>query len=80
MTKFTNVIRVELPDESGYKCFTEDGLDVYCVKLNAIGIDHGFWMTVPGESEDDAAHQAMMSIAEMKYNDVSVEEIIKIED
>lgn len=80
MIKILKVIKVELPDDSSYESFKEDGLDVYCVRLNVIGIDHDIWMTVPGESEDDAVDIALDSIVQIKYNDISVEDIIKIEE
>ena len=80
MKSFTKVIEVTLPHEDRYKCFKQDGCKVYCVRINAIGIDHDIWMTVPGDNPDDAADIAARSLSEIQWGDFDILETIEVED
>lgn len=70
-------IEINIPDKEKYKSFSKDGYYTYCIRINACGIDHDFWMTIACKDEDEAWESAMEIIGQLKHNDCSLEEIIK---
>ena len=69
-------IKITIPDQSKYESFTKDGIRTYAIRINAIGIDHDFWMTVAGKNKDEAIDVAMELISQLKQNDCSIEEVV----
>ncbi len=56
----------------------EEGLDVYLVELDIIGIKGKVFMEIPAENEEEAWRSALMDISDLRENDCGVESISQV--